>query len=59
MALTAVGPVPMVRRPKWQAQWNLFSGVGTASIYNDTRTVRYLSHALRYAAVAGGSASTE
>jgi len=20
----------MVRRPKWQAQWNLFSGVGTA-----------------------------
>jgi predicted GNAT superfamily acetyltransferase len=36
-----------------------FVEVGTASIDNDTRTVRYLSHALRYAAVAGGSASTE
>lgn len=36
-----------------------FVEVGTASVYGGGRTVRYLSYALPYAAVAGGSASTE
>ena len=36
-----------------------FVAVGAASVYEDTRTVRYLSYTLAQAAVAGGSASTE
>lgn len=36
-----------------------FVEVGAASVYDGSRTVRYLSYALPYAAVAGGSASTE
>ena len=36
-----------------------FVEIGSASVYNNSRTVRYLSYALPYAAVAGGSASTE
>jgi predicted GNAT superfamily acetyltransferase len=36
-----------------------FVEVGTATVYEGRRTVRYLSRALSYAAVAGGSASTE
>ena len=36
-----------------------FVEVGTATVYDSSRTVRYLSRALSYAAVAGGSASTE
>ena len=36
-----------------------FAEVGSASIHNDSKTVRYLARALAQAAVAGGSASTE
>ena len=36
-----------------------FVEVGTASVYDGSRAVRYLSHTLPQAAVAGGSASTE
>jgi predicted GNAT superfamily acetyltransferase len=36
-----------------------FAEVGTADVYNGSRTVRYLSRALPYAALAGGKASTE
>jgi len=36
-----------------------FVEVGAATVYNGSRTVRYLSRTLPYAAVAGGSASTE
>ena len=36
-----------------------FVEIGSASVYDGSRTVRYLSCALPYAAVAGGSASTE
>lgn len=36
-----------------------FVEVGSASVYRDSRTVRYLLRPLSYAALAGGSASTE
>ena len=36
-----------------------FAEVGTASIHEGRKTVRYLSRPLPYAALAGGSASTE